>query len=123
MLQEKIFTESSQEVYSERVELEVTCNAMEEAGIKYGDRVTVRRSSHCRNGQIIIALLNGQFLIREYQCTGLNIMLIPASKKLAAIEVDTRGCDFKVWGVVEYGKRNTENGIEIQNTKYEIQNF
>lgn len=84
------------------VEMEVNCNAMEEAGIRYGDHIRVLRKDHCSNGQIIIALLNGQMLLRRYQTNGYQVQLVPDSPGLASIEVDTRISDFRVWGLVTH---------------------
>ena len=84
------------------VEMEVNCNAMSDAGICYGDRIRVTRTDHCSNGQIIIALLNGQMLLRRYQTNGYQVQLVPASHGLAAIEVDTRISDFRIWGLVTH---------------------
>ena len=84
------------------VEMEVNCTAMEEAGIRYGDHIRVLRKDHCSNGQIIIALLNGQMLLRRYQTNGYQVQLVPESPGLASIEVDTRISDFRVWGLVTH---------------------
>lgn len=84
------------------VEMEVNCNAMSDAGICYGDRIRVLRKDHCTNGQVIIALLNGQMLLRRYQTNGYQVQLVPANEGLAAIEVDTRISDFRIWGLVTH---------------------
>ncbi len=84
------------------VEMEVSSNAMEEAGIRYGDRIRVQRNSDCKDGQVVIACLNGQMLLRMFKKTGYSIQLVPATRNLSPIEVDTRACDFEVWGVVTH---------------------
>lgn len=96
---EPLETEGSMEG---RLELEVNCHAMQEAGIDYGDHIKVIRTNKCSEGQIVIALLNGQMLLRKFHRNGLNVQLVPATPGLAAIEVDTRACDFHIWGVVTH---------------------
>lgn len=92
----------SQESLEEKVELEVNCHAMQEAGIEYGDHIKVMRTNKCSEGEIVIAILNGQMLLRKFHRSGLNVQLVPATKDLAPIEIDTRACDFRIWGVVTH---------------------
>jgi DNA polymerase V len=72
------------------------------AGIHNGDVVIVDRSLEWRNGSVIIAVLNGEMLIRRIEVTeGRRKLLVPETKKLSAIEI-TDGASFNVWGVVTY---------------------
>lgn len=75
--------------------------AMIEAGIHSGDVLIVDRSLQPTNGKVVIANLNGELLVRRLE-KGFNyVRLVPATRKLAAIDVDPYA-DFSVWGVVTY---------------------
>jgi DNA polymerase V len=82
--------------------LRVNSNAMINSGIHSGDVVIVDRSLEPRNGSVIIAVLNGELLIRRFQVLeSKKRLLVPDSKKLSAIEIsDDSG--FSVWGVVTF---------------------
>lgn len=77
-------------------------NAMIDAGIGNGDIVIVDRSAKAANGKIVIAVLNGEMLIRRLEKTFNKTRLIPECKNLSPIDVDISGADFAVWGVVTY---------------------
>lgn len=77
-------------------------DAMIDAGICNGDIVIVDRSLKATNGKIVIAVLNGEMLIRRLEKTFNKTRLIPESKKLSPIDVDISGADFAIWGVVTY---------------------
>ena len=76
--------------------------AMTGAGIFNGDVLIVDRSLKTINGKIIIAVLNGEMLVRRFEKTINKVRLVPETNKLSAIEVDMNGCDFAIWGVVTY---------------------
>jgi DNA polymerase V len=76
-------------------------NAMVGAGIFSGDTLIVDRSIKNVNGRVIIAVLNGEMLVRRLEKTINKIRLIPETDKLAVIEVDPY-VEFMVWGVVTY---------------------
>ena len=77
-------------------------DAMIDAGIANGDIVIVDRSVKASNGKIVIAVLNGEMLIRRLEKTFNKTRLIPDCKNLSPIDVDCPGADFAVWGVVTY---------------------
>jgi DNA polymerase V len=82
--------------------MRVNGNAMMGAGIYNGDVVIVDRSLLARNGSVIIAVLNGEMLIRRLQILeNRKKMLVPETKKLSVIEVNEE-MGFDVWGVVTY---------------------
>lgn len=82
--------------------LRVNSNAMIDAGIHTGDVVIVDRSLEPRNGSVIIAVLNGELLIRRLQIMeNGKRLLVPDSKKISAIEIDGAS-GFGVWGVVTF---------------------
>ena len=81
--------------------MKVSGNSMINAGIFDGDIVIVDRSIKPQNGKIVIAVIDGEMLIRRYEKTINKLRLVPDTPKLAAIEV-SEFSDFKIWGVVTY---------------------
>ena len=82
--------------------MKVSGEAMIDAGIFNGDIVIVDRSLKAVNGKIVIAVLNGEMLIRRLEKTFNKIRLIPETRKLSPIDVDLSAADFSIWGVVTY---------------------
>ena len=85
--------------------MKVSGISMINAGIFDGDIVIVDRSIKPQNGKIVIAVIDGEMLIRRYEKTINRLRLIPETPKLSAIEV-SEFMDFKIWGVVIYIIRN-----------------
>lgn len=81
--------------------MRVSGDAMINAGIHDGDVVIVDRSIKPASGKVIIAILNGDMLIRRLEKTINKVRLIPETPKLSPIEVDPFA-EFTVWGVVTY---------------------
>ena len=79
--------------------MKVSGNSMINAGIFDGDIVIVDRSIKPANGKIVIAVIDGDMLIRRYEKTISSLRLIPETSKLSAIDV-SEFMDFKIWGVV-----------------------
>ena len=79
--------------------MRVTGNSMINAGIYDGDIVIVDRSIKPVNGKIVIAVIDGEMLIRRYEKTMNSLRLIPETAKLSPIDV-SEFMDFKIWGVV-----------------------
>ena len=79
--------------------MKVTGASMVNAGIFDGDIVIVDRSIKPKNSHIVIAVIDGEMLIRRLEMTMNKLRLIPETPKLAIIEI-TEFCDFKIWGVV-----------------------
>jgi DNA polymerase V len=79
--------------------MKVSGSSMINAGIFDGDIVIVDRSIKPANGKIVIAVLDGEMLIRRYERTINKLRLIPETPKLATIDV-SEFMDFKIWGVV-----------------------
>jgi DNA polymerase V len=82
--------------------MKVSGDAMVGAGIYHGDMVIVDRSLKVSNGRVIIAVLNGEMLIRRFEKNYNKIRLIPDTNRLSPIDVDPSGADFSIWGVVTY---------------------
>ena len=81
--------------------MRVSSDAMKESGIYKGDVAIVDRSVKASNGKVIIAVLNGDMLIRRFEKTKDNIRLL-ADSKLSPILIDGSCEGFAVWGVVTY---------------------
>lgn len=81
--------------------MRVNGEAMIGAGIFDGDMVIVDRSIKPTSGKIVIAVLNGDMLIRRFEREFNKIRLVPETKKLAPIDIDPYA-EFTVWGVVTY---------------------
>lgn len=81
--------------------MRVNGNSMLGAGIHPGDIVIVDRSLEPRNGKIVIAVVDGEMLIRYYERHNNRVQLLPATDKLAPLEIDAFS-QFAIWGVVTY---------------------
>lgn len=82
--------------------MRVRGDAMIGAGIHDGDIVIVDRSLKAGSGRVVIAILNGEMLIRRLEKTFNKIRLLPETNRLSPIEVDTSSNEFAIWGVVTY---------------------
>jgi len=85
--------------------MRVTGISMINAGIFDGDIVIVDRSLKPQNGKIVIAVIDGEMLIRRLELTMNKMRLVPETPKLATIDV-SEFSDFKIWGVVSCVIRN-----------------
>ena len=80
--------------------MRVNSDAMNGGGIFKGDVVIVYRSLEPANGKIIIAVIDGELLIRKLEITNGKKRLVAVGNKLSAIEVNEE--NFRSWGVVTY---------------------
>ncbi len=85
--------------------MRVSGSSMINAGIYDGDIVIVDRSLKPQNGKIVIAIIDGEMLIRRYEKTMNSLRLIPETTKLSPIDI-SEFMDFKIWGVVSCVIRN-----------------
>jgi DNA polymerase V len=81
--------------------MRVNGDSMINAGIHSGDHVIVDRSIKPLNGKIVIAVLDGEMLIRRLEKTMNRMRLIPETTKLSPIEI-SEFSDFVIWGVVTF---------------------
>jgi DNA polymerase V len=74
--------------------------SMRDAGLMPKDVVVVNRAINANVGDIVIAILNGEFTIKQL---GINDngqpLLIPANPDFKITEIK-EGMDFEIWGVV-----------------------
>ncbi|MDX1937709.1 MAG: translesion error-prone DNA polymerase V autoproteolytic subunit [Flavihumibacter sp.] len=76
-------------------------DAMREAGIMDGDILVVDRSVKLANGKIIVAILNGELLVRRFHKNFSSAFLIPENNRYKPINL-AEFSDFALWGVVTY---------------------
>jgi DNA polymerase V len=91
--------------------MRVSGNSMINAGIYDGDIVIVDRSLKPQNGKIVIALLDGELLIRRYEQTMNKLRLIPETDRLAPIEV-SEFSEYRIWGIVTCVIRLVDNSLQ-----------
>ena len=85
--------------------MRVTGNSMINASIHDGDIVIVDRSIKAQSGKIIIAVIDGEMLIRRLEKTMNRIRLIPETPNLSPIDVGEYN-ELVIWGVVTYIIKN-----------------
>jgi DNA polymerase V len=76
-------------------------DAMKEAGIFDGDTLIVDRSVKLVNGKIIVAILNGELLVRRFHKNFSSAFLIAENERYKNINL-AEFTNFSVWGVVTY---------------------
>ena len=77
----------------------VSGDSMIGAGIHSGDLLVVDRSLEPKNGNVIVAALDGDLTVKRlYQRDGV-IRLMPENQEYKAIEIQD-GQSFEIWGVV-----------------------
>ncbi|MCX8020083.1 MAG: translesion error-prone DNA polymerase V autoproteolytic subunit [Chitinophagaceae bacterium] len=76
-------------------------DAMEGFGLFDGDILIVDRSVQNINGRIVVAVLNGEMLVRRFHKNFTSAFLIPGNEKYKIINL-AEFSDFQVWGVVTY---------------------
>ncbi|MBY0416164.1 MAG: transcriptional repressor LexA [Bdellovibrionales bacterium] len=78
--------------------LTVKGDSMIEAGILEGDVIVCRSTKEARNGQIVVAVLNGEATVKTFSQQKKSIELLPANKNYKPIVVDENVEDFKIVG-------------------------
>ncbi len=69
------------------------------AGIEDGDILVVDRSERARNGDIIIAAINGEFTVKRLEKFGERVRLLPENPAYSPLEI-VPGMDADFFGVV-----------------------
>jgi DNA polymerase V len=80
--------------------MRVNSEAMVGDGVQVGDVVIVDRSLEPKNGKLVIAVVDGELLIRRLEIMNNRKRLIAANKKFSSL--DLTGTELHVWGVVTY---------------------
>ena len=78
--------------------LKVKGDSMRDDGIFDGDLVAVKRASEARNGQVVVARIDGEVTIKRLERSKMRIRLLPRNPEHAPIEVRA-GQDFAIEGV------------------------
>ena len=79
--------------------LRVAGDSMIDAGIYGNDMLMVDRQLEPRNGQIVVALIDGRSTVKTFRKDRNGITLVPENKKYLPIKILTED-DFKILGVV-----------------------
>ncbi|GAB4148763.1 MAG: hypothetical protein OHK0017_11830 [Patescibacteria group bacterium] len=69
------------------------------AGIFPGDMIIVDRYPTPKSGQVVLAVLNGEFTLKRYEKRSGRIRLLPANPKYQPIELNQND-ELQIWGVV-----------------------
>jgi DNA polymerase V len=78
--------------------------SMVSAGIHHGDILIIDRSLNARDGDIIIALLYGEFTVKQLSIIKNSFFLVPQSSQYSPLKISD-DMDFEIWGVVTYSIR------------------
>ena len=76
-------------------------NSMVRIGIHHGDILIVDRSLSARDGDIIIALLHGEFMVKQISIIDGVLFLVPKNPQYTSVRI-TSEMEFEVWGVVTF---------------------
>ena len=79
----------------------VTGDSMLKAGISSGDVMIVDRSLEVKDGNIVLAVLDGEFTVKRIKKTQQELLLVPENNSFSPITI-TKEMDFQVWGVVTH---------------------
>lgn len=79
----------------------VAGDSMVDANIHKNDVLIVDRSIVPSDGKIIIAIINGEFTVKQMRIKNNKTFLQPKNPSYPLIEIHP-DCDFQVWGVVTY---------------------
>lgn len=79
--------------------LKMKGDAMKDAGIYDNDILIVDRSIKNANGRVIVAVLNGELMVRRFHKNFSSAFLIPENDRYKTINLAEFG-EFAVWGVV-----------------------
>jgi|JFJP01.1.fsa_nt_gi DNA polymerase V len=77
----------------------VAGESMKDAGIHPNDMLVVDRSIEVNNGQVVIAVVNGELTVKRIRKNQDQLWLMPENKDFEPIEIDEH-TDLHIWGVV-----------------------
>ncbi len=79
--------------------LRVEGDSMIDVGILDGDLIAVHRTADARDGQIVVARLDGEITVKRLQHAGKRLWLLPENAAYRPIEVPPDASDFAVEGL------------------------
>jgi len=74
-------------VRGELFALQVVGESMIEAGILDGDTVVVKKQSHAENGDIIVAMIDGEATVKYLEKKSGRVRLLPANPRFQPVEI------------------------------------
>ena len=92
--------------------------AMTGGGIQRGDVLIVDRSIKAANGKIIVAVVDGEMVVRRYSQTMNKVLLLSENEKFKAIELG-EFMSYQCWGVVTCTIHIMDNALQtfLNNSK------
>jgi len=79
-------------------------NSMVRVGIHHGDILIIDRSLNARDGDIIIAVLHGEFTVKQLSIVKDTFFLVPQNSQYLPLKISD-DMDFEIWGVVIHSIR------------------
>jgi DNA polymerase V len=76
----------------------VAGDSMQGAGIHHQDVVVVDRSLEASEGRVVVAVVNGEMLIKRFSKKGDRLFLLAENPDYPLLEI-TGETDFQIWGV------------------------
>ena len=73
--------------------------SMVRVGIHHGDILIIDRSLNARDGDVIIAILHGEFTVKQISIVDDLLFLVPRNPQYSSVRI-TSEMGFEVWGVV-----------------------
>ncbi len=79
--------------------LRVRGTSMRDAGISDGDLLAVHRTHEARNGQIVVARVNGEVTVKRFKKRGHQVQLIPENPEFKILSLDIRHDQLAIEGL------------------------
>ena len=79
-------------------------DSMIRVGIHHEDILIIDRSLDARDGDIVIAVLHGEFTVKQLSIINGALFLVPQNPKYAPVKIRSE-MEFEVWGVVTFSIR------------------
>ncbi len=79
--------------------LKVRGMSMRDAGILEGDLLAVHRTQEVRNGQIVVARIDGEVTVKRFQQKGRQVQLLPENPDFDPIKVDLKEQELFIEGL------------------------
>jgi DNA polymerase V len=76
-------------------------NSMQDANLCDGDLLIIDRAETPRHKSIVVAVLNGEFVVKRLHKRNGELKLLSENKSYPPIEI-SEGMDFEIWGVVSH---------------------
>lgn len=75
--------------------------SMQNAGIDDGDLLVVDRALNAKSGDIVVAVVSGEFTVKTFKKIGSKLFLSPENPHYSAMEIQEED-EFEIWGVVRH---------------------